>query len=84
MASFQYKNCIFLQGGKYYWRYYGRIRSWSDVFMGRKMAGDLNQKGVEKLTSSQRAAGSVRIPAGHVLVNEKYQGSMLVKVLKGM
>ena len=48
------------------------------------MAGDLNQKGVGKLTSSQRAAGSVRIPAGHVLVNEKYQGSMLVKVLKGM
>ncbi|CAB4016829.1 Hypothetical predicted protein [Paramuricea clavata] len=47
------------------------------------MAGDLNKKGVEKLTSSQRAAGSVRILPGHVLVNEKYQGSVLVKVLQG-
>ena len=48
------------------------------------MAGDLNKKEVEKLTSSQLAAGSVRIPTGHVLVNEKYQGSVLVKVLKGI
>ena len=48
------------------------------------MAGDLNKSGVEKFTSSQRAVGSVRIPTGHVLVNEKYQGSALVKVLKGI
>ena len=47
------------------------------------MAGKLNRKEVKELTSSQKAAGSVRILPGHVLVNEKYQGSLLVKVLQG-
>ncbi|XP_028392525.1 Fanconi anemia core complex-associated protein 24-like isoform X2 [Dendronephthya gigantea] len=47
------------------------------------MAGKLNRTEVKKLTSSQKAAGSVRILPGHVLVNEKYQGSLLVKVLQG-
>ena len=59
------------------------IRRCSDVFAKSKMAGDLNKKEVEKMTSSQRAAGSVRIASGHVLVNQKYQGSSLVKILKG-
>ncbi len=48
------------------------------------MAGDLNKKHSENLTSSQRSAGCVRIPSGHVLVNQKYQGSVLVKVLQGI
>ena len=47
------------------------------------MAGDLNRKEMEKMTSSQRAAGSLRIASGHVLVNQKYQGSILAKILKG-
>ena len=35
------------------------------------------------MTSSQLSLRGVSIPAGHIIVNEKYQGSLLAKVLQG-
>ena len=35
------------------------------------------------MTSSQLSLRGVSIPAGHIIVNEKYQGSLLTKVLQG-
>lgn len=45
------------------------------------MAGNL--RGDQKMTTSQLSLRGVRVPTGHILVNEKYQGSLLVKVLQG-
>lgn len=54
------------------------------VSCGCTMAGDLKkQKQSGKLTSSQINARSSQVLPGHVLVNEKFQGSLLAKTLRG-